>query len=91
MKNVSFVLVLLALAACSSCIRKQGRPNAELCLYLEEAKVWECEDSFGKITVENEGNLIATTVHGYTILERYIDGLELKVKELQTQVNRCTR
>lgn len=83
--SVKLVLVLLLLAACSSCRRKQGRPNAELCTYMEEERIWECEDAFGNVREETKvGSLLCTTPASYNLLESYVDGLELKVRELQT-------
>ena len=82
-------MLILVLFSCSSC-RKQGRPNAELCTKMADSS-WECEDAYGKVRIlreEEEGTLLATTPSGYASLERYVDGLELKIKELQVNCRR---
>ena len=44
----------------------------------------------GKFT-ESELNLLATTLDGYNILERYLDQKELRVRELERQVEQCKK
>ena len=83
------VLSLLLLTSCiSSCERKPGRPAASMCTFMED-DFWECEDSFGNIRKEQPENLVATTWNDYTILEKYIDSKEKKVRELERQLAQC--
>lgn len=87
---ISYASVLSLFLACSSCERKPGRPNAELCTWQFERLVWECEDSFGNLRIEtNNGNLAATSWSDYLILEKYIDSKELKVRQLERQLAQC--
>lgn len=85
-------VLLLCLACSSSCIRKPGRPNAELCTWQNERSLWECEDAFENVRIEtNHENLAATTWSDYLILEKYIDGKESRVRQLERELSQCRR
>lgn len=90
---ILYVNVLLLCLACStSCERKPGRPNAELCTWQFERALWECEDTFNHVRIEeNPGNLMATTLDGYLLLEKYIDAKELKVRQLERELAQCRK
>jgi hypothetical protein len=87
---VCSVSVLLLLAACS-CIRKPGRPDSPLCVFLSEASIWECEVASGQTSVETPENLMCTTIEGYSTLERYVDQKEARVRELERQLEQCEK
>ena len=86
---VLYASVLLLFLACSSCRRKPGRPATELCLYLSEAQIWECEDISGNTRKENPEMLVATTIAGYGQWEKYVDSKEAKVRELERELSQC--
>ena len=88
-----YVSVLFLCLACStSCERKPGRPNAELCTWQFERLIWECEDAFeNKREESNPGNLAATTWKDYLILEKYIDDKELRVRQLERELSQCRK
>lgn len=90
MKIAALFVVALSLLVACSCRRKPGRPNTELCLYLSESQIWECEDAFQHVRVEpNPGNLMCTTIDGYNVLESYVDAKEKRVRELERQLAQC--
>lgn len=90
---IHYVSVLLLCLACSSsCERKPGRPDSELCTWQFERLLWECEDSFNHVrTEEDEGNLMCTTLDGYLKLEKYIDQKELKIRQLERDLAQCRK
>lgn len=89
--SVSVSLLLVVGSACS-CIRKPGRPNTELCLWMSEAQVWECEDAFKNVRTEkSQENLMCTTLDGYAQGEKYVDLKEKRVRELERELAQCKR
>lgn len=64
----------------TSCVSKPNRPDAPLCLF--NSTGWICTDRRGDFP-ETESNLMATTIDGYSSLERYIDVLELRIRKLE--------
>lgn len=92
MLYVSALLLCLVSSGFSSCERKPGRPNAELCTWQSEGQFWECEDAFNNTRPENNsGHLMCTTLDGYLILEKYIDEKELRVRDLERELSRCRK
>jgi hypothetical protein len=81
MKFVVFFTMFLA----SSCVSRPNRPDAPLCLFNSDG--WVCTDARGDFP-EPESNLICSTIDGYSSLERYIDELELRIRQLE---RRCKR
>lgn len=90
LRSVFFVSVLSICLSCStSCERKPGRPSSELCMWMSEAGIWECEDAAGISRHEDAGNLMCTTMEGYALLERYVDAKEKQVRDLERRLKQC--
>ena len=64
----------------TSCVSKPDRPDAPICLHNSDG--WVCTDSRGDFK-EQENNLVCTSIAGYSSLEKYIDVLELKIRQFE--------
>lgn len=64
----------------NSCVSKPHRPDSPICL--RNSNSWVCTDSRGDYE-EQESNLICTSIDGYSDLERYVDALELRIRQLE--------
>jgi hypothetical protein len=82
--EVVFAVFFMICISCS-CIQKPGRPDAPLCTVTSENG--ECTDVRGDFVLDH-AQLLCTSVDGYSTLERYVDQLELKVRDLE---RRCKR
>lgn len=76
MKLKKFV-VLFTILIVSGCVSNPRRPNSPLC-----GSGGDCISSEGD-TMENPATLLCTTPNGYSKYEDYIDGLELRIRELE--------
>lgn len=79
-REMRFVVCFTILHAVSGCVSKPSRPDSALCLH--NSTGWVCSDSRGDFP-EVEANLICSNLDGYSSLERYIDALELRVRQLE--------
>ena len=79
-REMKFVVYFTILLAASGCVSKPSRPDAPLCLH--NSNGWACTDGRGDFS-ETENNLVCSTLDGYSSLERYIDALELRVRQLE--------
>lgn len=87
---MKYLLLIFVLTSCAAtCNRKPGRPNSELCTWMSEAQVWECEDASGRTRSEDPIVLMCTTIDGYAALEKYVDAKEAKIRELERRLNQC--
>jgi hypothetical protein len=80
MKNAALYAILFISFIACSCIRKPHRPDAPLCTVDEIHG--ECTDARGDFFLDH-AHLLCTSLEGYSTLERYIDELELRVKQLE--------
>lgn len=94
MKTAGFYvksLLLCLVVSCASCERKPGRPDIFLYTWLEQAGVWEGENSTGVIKQAKPEELFCTDLAGYLDSEKYIDSKELRVRELERQLSQCQK
>jgi hypothetical protein len=80
MNKETLLGVLFTILLGTSCVSKPNRPDSPLCLYNSDG--WVCTDSNSDFP-ETENNLICSTLTGYSSLERYIDALELRIRQLE--------
>lgn len=64
----------------ASCVSKPNRPDSPICLHNSDG--WMCTDSRGDFP-ETEANLICSTIDGYSNVSKYVDALELKIRQLE--------
>lgn len=75
---VVFCTIFLA----TNCVSKPNRPDSAICLHNSDG--WVCTDSRGDFP-ETENNLICSTIDGYSSLSKYVDQLELRIRQLERQ------
>lgn len=80
-----FAIFFLIFSLTSSCIPKPGRPAAPLCTVT--SKEGRCTNAQGNFTTDHS-DLLCTTIDGYSVMERYVDTLELKIREYE---RRCPK
>jgi hypothetical protein len=79
--SLKIFVVLCTTLILASCVSGSHRPNAPLC-----GSSGDCRDSRGEFQ-EDPRLLLCTTPFGYSLLEDYIDKLELRIRELERR--RC--
>jgi hypothetical protein len=80
MKTETLCAVFFTTFLAASCVSKPNRPDSAICLHNSDG--WVCTDSRGDFP-ETENNLICSTIDGYSNLSKYVDALELKIRELE--------
>lgn len=76
----TFVVLCTTLIILSACVSNPRRPLAPLC-----GSGGDCISSEGD-TVEDSRTLLCTTPLGYSAYETYIDGLELRIRQLERSI-----
>ena len=78
MKNcVTCVLLFIGLIIASGCVSNPKRPEAALC-----DSQGNCIDSRGEFK-DDPRLLLCTNPTGYSLIENYIDQLELRIRKLE--------
>ena len=81
MQSLKTYVSLFTLLIVVSCVSGSNRPDAAMC-----GSLGDCHDSRGDFQ-EDPRLLLCTNPFGYSLLENYIDKLELRIRELERR--RC--
>lgn len=80
MTNVISYVKLFIILLGVSCVSKPYRPDTSVCLYNSDG--WVCTNASGDFRQE-PNDLVCTTLPDYSVLERYVDQIELRLRKLE--------